>query len=83
MIVFTHRPARLGALGWEFDSDHGDMSGAGRTLDASVECANHAARCHLSRLHGYAIDLQVARYQADHVVPDAPADTRAAELVGS
>jgi hypothetical protein len=64
MIVVTHRPGRSG---WEFDSDVG-LDGATRTLEASMECAEHAARHYLSRQQGYEVLQDDARYQVEHVV---------------
>jgi hypothetical protein len=64
MIVVTHRP---GPGGWEFDSDVG-LDGATRTLAASVECSEHAARHYLSRRQGYEVLQDDARHQVEHVV---------------
>jgi hypothetical protein len=64
MIVVTHRPRRGG---WEFDSDVG-LDGATRTLEASMECSEHAARHYLSRRQGYEVLQDDAQYQVEHVV---------------
>jgi hypothetical protein len=72
MIVVTHRP---GLTGWVFDSDVG-LDGATRTLEASMECSEHAARHYLSRRQGYEVLQDDARYQVEHVVlSDSDAST--------
>ena len=65
MIVFTHRPS---PAGWEFESEVGDLNGSSRTLEGSVGDSEHAARQYISRLQGYAVLPEDARYQVDHVI---------------
>jgi hypothetical protein len=64
MTVVTHRPS---PGGWEFDSDVG-LNGTCRTLEASMDCSEHAARQYLSRRQGDEVLQDDARHQVAHVV---------------
>ena len=70
MIVFMHRPSRCG---WEFRSEACGLQGASRSLEDSVDNAEHAARHYLSRLQGRAVLQDDARQQVDHIIKGAEA----------
>ena len=65
MMVFTHRP---GSVGWEYECARANLQGAARSLAESAASAEHAARHYMSRVQGYPVLPQEARYQVEHVV---------------
>jgi hypothetical protein len=66
MIVFTHRPSPI--RGWKFESDVGDLDGAGGTLEQSMDCSEHVARHYFTLRGGYAVLPEDARHRVHHVI---------------
>ena len=67
MIVFTHRPSRRSG-GWQYDSESGGLSGSAQTFEACKDSAEQAARNYLTRLQGYVVRAEDARWRVFHVI---------------
>ena len=74
MIVFTHRSS---PRGWEFDSEAGGLNGSSRSLQQSLDRAEHSARLYLTYRQGYPVLPPDASREVDHVVSAALANSRA------
>jgi hypothetical protein len=70
MIVMRHSPDRLG---WEYNAAAAHLHGGGRTLDECIDTSEHAARCYLTQLRGYAVRHEDARHSVRHTISHTPA----------
>lgn len=67
MLNFIHRPAQ--PWGWTYESPGvPGISGMARSIEESVDSANHAARVHLTRRLGFSFDLAATALQVTHAV---------------
>ena len=75
MFVFTHRPS---PRGWEFDSAAGGLNGSSRSLQQSLDRAEHSARLYLSYAGATPVLPPDASREVNHLVGAALAKSRAA-----
>ena len=67
MIVITHRPNRPSG-GWQFESESAELSGSAQTFETCKASAEQAARSYLTRLQGYVVRAEDARWRVFHVI---------------
>ena len=67
MLEFIHRPAQ--PWGWTYESPGVPaISGMARSIEESIDSANHAARIHFQRNLGLRCDLALVASRVTHAV---------------